>query len=103
MPVTAVIGGEGPFDGLECYTGLDVWVSVDVKRVIVINKIIRPDPVINGCGRERQSYANPKLVKAVEFTAVFVHIAAHYVRSFGHKSKYSAFERSFKKKDLKEL
>jgi hypothetical protein len=42
-------------------------------------------------------------VKAVEFTAVFVHIAAHYVRSFGHKSKYSAFERSFKKKDLKEL
>jgi hypothetical protein len=60
MPDTGVIGSEGPFNAPECDTSLDVRILVDIDLVIIINKIIGADLVINCYGSERQNRANPK-------------------------------------------
>ena len=66
MPVAGITRCKGPCDAFECYAGLDVWIFINVNRVVKINKIIGIDLAINCRGDHRQSQTNPKLVIIVE-------------------------------------
>jgi hypothetical protein len=50
MPHTPVIVVESPFNGFECYAGLDVRVLIDDDRVIINNKLEPVHLIINGKG-----------------------------------------------------
>ena len=60
MPVIGVTGSEGPFDGFRCDAGLNVWVFINIHRVIEVNKIIGANLAEDCCGGECQGQANPK-------------------------------------------